>query len=133
MKSSSRRYRTKPAVLPAKKKKKKSENPTGAPSFSKDDFLRRGERWHDVNQLHDGWGKERCRYQSRAAPPWLLSGNFLSFRPAENRKRAARWTTRTSPNHTRCSSAEDVASARAVERQNGEGENTVAYSAALEK
>lgn len=37
------------------------------------------------------------------------------------------------PNHTRCSSAEDVASARAAHRQNGEGENTLAYSSALEK
>lgn len=52
----------------------------------------------------------------------ILVRKIFSRLLAENRKTAARWTTRRSPNHTRCSSAEDVASACAIERQDGEGE-----------
>lgn len=73
-------------------------------------------------------------YHSLAAPPWFLWGKLSPLTWLKIGKRLpARWTTRRSPNHTRCSSASDVSSARAIGHQNGDGENTAVYSSALGK
>ena len=119
----------KPAVLPAR-----SEKPHRSPPLPR-------QRGFSVIKPHittmpacvAPWPQRtRCPYQSRAAPPWFLSGRCSLFLSAENELRAARWTTRESPNHTRCCAAEDVASACAIEHQDGVGEKTQ-YSAALGK
>lgn len=98
------------------------KTPPEPPSQTKDDFLCRNNNWRSVYTLCDRCIKRDSFTRVERLLRGSYQGNVLLSLDWKRGKRSARWTTRRSPNHTRCYSAECVASACMIEHQDGEKE-----------